>query len=183
MKYIKILTIVLLFFFSFQEVHALAVTQPMPSDLTLKRGDTIPFKFEIQAISSKEDQICTYSISGLKPIKVGFDKEEALVKTGNILDVFGTLEVPVNAPTKEYEGNLIVNCKPDIVSVGVSLIAQTTEIPFLVKVIESEEVETPYWEYFLVWIFIGIAIVLPIWLKFKHKSGLKDNHKKGRKID
>ena len=173
------LIIFLVFLLNFQEVHALAITQPMPSNLTLKRGDTIPFKFKIQAITSREDQFCTYSISDLNPLKVGFDKEESLVKAGNVLEVLGTLKVPFNAPIKYYEGKLIVNCKPNTVAIGVSSITQTTEIPFLVKVIKSEETETSYLNYFLPCILVGLIIFLLIWSKFR--LGSKEYAKKRRK--
>lgn len=138
MKSIKGLIIVLVFFLSFQGVHALAVTQPMPSDLTLKRGDTIPFKFEIQAITSVEDQVCTYSVNGLNPLKITFDKEQAVIDAGKILEIYGAIDVPLYAPAKDFEGKLNVNCRPLIEARGVSVITQATEIPFSARVVESK---------------------------------------------
>lgn len=168
MKFIKILSLFFSILLSIQVARALAIAQPIPSDVTLERGNSLPFKFEIQAITSREDQLCTYSVSGLTPLKVGFDEERALVKAGKVLSVFGTLEVPFNVPIKEYEGKLTIRCKPDIVVLGASLIVDTTEFPFLVKVIKSEKEERLGWEYLSASIFFGIIIIL-VWSGFRHK--------------
>jgi hypothetical protein len=163
---IKILFLILALLFMVQEVRSLAIVQPIPSDVVLKRGESLPIKFEIQAINSRVDQLCTYSISELKPLIVRFDEEEAIVKAGNFLNVFGTLEVPLHAPTKQYEGKLTISCKPNIVTLGGSLIVDTTEFPILVKVIKSEK-ETSDKYYFSALIFVGIIVVIFVWSKFR----------------
>jgi hypothetical protein len=174
---LKNLALIFLFSLFLREVSSLAVAQPMPSNVTLRRGESLPFKFEIQAITSREDQLCTYSIGGLKPLTVKFEKEEALVKAGSFLDVFGTLEVPRNAPLKEYEGKLTVSCRPIVEAKGVSVIVQTTELPFRVKVVGSEgkERKVPA-EFFLV---LAGTLFLCFLLKRKIERG--KGKRKGRK--
>jgi hypothetical protein len=162
----KVLIIVLVFLLSFQGVHALAITQPMPSNLTLKRGDSIPFKFEIQAITSNEDQICTYSVSGLNPLKITFEEEQAVIDAGKVLEIYGRIDVPFYAPAKEFEGKLSVNCRPLIEAKGVSVITQATELPFNARVIESK----PHIDKVTNIVFILVILILLVFGLYKTKA-------------
>jgi len=181
---IKTLIIVSTLLLMIQGVYALAVTQSIPSDITLERGSSLPFNFKIQAMTSRENQSCTYSISGLNPIKVSFDKKDVLVPAGDFLNVFGTLEVPLNAPIKEYEGKLTINCRPDIGTSGASLIVEATRFPFLVEVIESEEAERLRWEHSSAPIFfvvITVILFLVFLSKSRHKTKYRYKHKVKKK--
>jgi hypothetical protein len=160
----------LILFFSIllnvQTVHALAVAQPIPSNVTLKRGESLPITFQIQAITSSQDQLCTYSFNGLNPLKFSFEKEEAVVEAGNKLNVFGTVEIPSNAPLKSYEGELVVNCKPKIEGSGVSVIGQVTSFPFYVRVEKSEKTEDG--KSFILLLIMVLVLAVVIWLsKFR----------------
>lgn len=120
------------------EVFSLAIIQPLPSNVTLKMGESIPFSFEIQALTSKENQSCTYSVSGFDPLIVNFDKVQTKVEAGKSERVFGRLDVPPKAPIKNYRGEIIISCKPDVQGEGVSVLTMATEVPFLVNVIKEE---------------------------------------------
>ena len=161
--------------FSLQSARALAVAQPIPSNVTLKRGESLPFRFNVQAMTSKQDQLCTYSMSGMNSLIVTFEKGEVVVEAGKKLDVLGTLEVPRSAPFKDYEGELIVSCRPNIEASGVSLITQSTRFPFLVKVIKSEEGEEFDWKFLLIPVLVVIIVSLVL---FKLRYRLKPRGKR-----
>lgn len=153
-----------------QTAHALAIAQPFPSNVTIKRGESLPFSFQIQALTSKEDQLCTYSLNGLTPLQISFEKKETIVEAGNKMNVFGTLEVPSNAPIKSYMGELVINCKPNIPSIGVSLVGQVTQFPFYVKVERSEKAGDGK-NFFPLLIFVLVLVVL-LWLIKSRKKEL-----------
>ena len=75
---------------SFQVVRGLGVTRPIPVNLKLLRGDTARFYFQIQAVTSSIDQVCTYSVSGLEPLQVNFDEKSVTVEAGKIKNIYGT---------------------------------------------------------------------------------------------
>ncbi len=120
------------------EVFSLAIIQPLPSNVTLKMGESIPFSFEIQALTSKENQSCTYSASDLEPLVVSFEKVQTKVEAGKAEKVFGRIDIPTKAPVKNYRGGIIISCKPDVQGEGVSVLTMATEVPFLVNVIKEE---------------------------------------------
>lgn len=166
---------VLILFFSIllnvQTVHALAIAQPIPSNVTLKRGESLSFSFQIQALTSKEDKLCTYSVNGLDPLRFSFEQKETIVEAGNKMNVFGTLEVPSNAPIKSYTGELVINCKPNIPSIGVSLVGQVTAFPFYVKV-EKPEKAGDGMSLFPLLIFVLVLVVL-LWLIKSRKKWIR----------
>jgi hypothetical protein len=137
MKNLKILIIVFIVLFGLKDVYSLAISQPMPTNMTLKRGETLPFRFEIQGINSNQDLQCTYSINGLNPLKISFNDDKTVVKAGSIVQVSGTLEIPDNSSAKEYTGNLVVSCDPTTETEG-SVIAQTMGVLFKVNVVKVE---------------------------------------------
>lgn len=169
------LKILILFFsvlLNVQTAHALAIAQPFPSNVTLKRGESLPFSFQIQALTSKEDQFCTYSLNGLNPLMSSFEKKEAVVEAGNKMNIFGTLEVPSNAPIKSYTGELVINCKPNMPSIGVSLVGQVTQFPFYVKVEKSEKGGEGT-NFLPLLIFVSVLIVILLFVKFRKGLSFK----------
>ncbi|MDI6826523.1 MAG: hypothetical protein QMD36_05070 [Candidatus Aenigmarchaeota archaeon] len=125
---------------SIQTAMSLGVTQPIPIDLKLLRGDAARFYFEIQAVMESSRQSCSYSISGLDPLVISFDKKEVVVNAGDIKNIYGTVSVPIDAPIKAYNGDLTVSCRP-FVGEGVSgsVIHKTLVVPFTVNVVEKLE--------------------------------------------
>ena len=175
MKLFKTFIIVCIFLVKIQAVNALAVTKPIPSNITLKNGESLQFNFDIQAVTSKEDLICTYSTHDLKPLIINFNEEKSVVKAGGIKEIFGTIEIPFHASVKEYIGNLIVSCEPVTGTEGVSIIAQTIEVPFRINVINIEE---SYKKGFIEILIIITISVLLILYKFKSKTTQKQQKKK-----
>ena len=113
----------------------MAVVQPLPANITLKRGESIPFSFEIQAITSKEDQLCSYTTEGLKPLHVIFEQPEIKVEAGRTARVFGLVEVPFYATAKEYNGWIIVTCRSSVKERGISMVSLSFKIPFSITVV------------------------------------------------
>ena len=177
---LKTLILLSTILFSLEAVHALAIAQPMPSNITLKRGESLPFRFNVQAVTSKEDQHCTYSMTGLNSLTVTFEKEEIIVEAGKELDVYGSIEVPTKAPTKEYKGEFIVSCNPNIEVSGVSVMTQSTRFPFFVKVEKSGEEEGLDWKYILAFFIVVIIIVISVIIKSKYGQKNKESKNKSQ---
>lgn len=179
MRNLKILISICVFLLGFQEVYALAISQPIPTNMTLKVGESLPFRFEIQAINSNEDLLCIYSINGLKPLKTIFNENKSVVKAGEVAQVLGTLEIPLNSPVKEYNGNLAVICSPTTDVTG-SVITQTMSVSFKVNVVKVEESDKGSIELFL--ILVGIAILFFIFdVNFKRSFSKAKKNRRGRK--
>ncbi|MDI6826521.1 MAG: hypothetical protein QMD36_05060 [Candidatus Aenigmarchaeota archaeon] len=133
------LIIFLTLLMTIQTVSSLGVTQPIPIDLKLLRGDAARFYFEIQATMDSK-QYCTYSVTGLDPLVISFDKKEVVVNAGDIKNIYGTVSVPIDAPIKTYDGTLIVSCKPHVeLEASGSVIQQTMGVKFVIDVIEKLE--------------------------------------------
>ncbi len=91
-------------------VVALGVTSPVPKGMKLLRGESSTFEFEIQAVTSADDMVCTYSMTEMAPIAVAFDSDQVTVKAGTIETVYGEVTVPADTPFKTYTAELIVSC-------------------------------------------------------------------------
>lgn len=126
---------------TFSLVKSLAITQPMPFKLSLLKGDSARFVFQIQAITSKNSQTCLLSVSGFEPLKVTLDEEKVTVNAGGIKKVYGTVYVPEDAQLGRYEGKITASCNPSISMEGISGSAITTSMStnFVINVVESIE--------------------------------------------
>jgi hypothetical protein len=120
------------------QVQALGVTRPVPYDIQLQKGEKAGFVFEIQAVTSSEKQLCSYSITGLAPIQVAFEESEAIVDAGSIKNVYGTVTIPESAETKTYQGSLTVSCGAYAEGQVSGSIVKTTVggSPFNIRVVE-----------------------------------------------
>jgi len=137
MKKIKIvLSLLISIFFSFQITNVLGVTQPILEKNTMLKGDSSRFYFEIQAVGYTYKQSCIWSLNGMDPLKVNFDETSVIVDAGEIKKVYGTVSVPADTPTKTYNGWLSVTCEPYVEVSGGSSIKKTTNVPFVVNVVE-----------------------------------------------
>jgi hypothetical protein len=134
LTFIIFLTVLL----SIQIVSSLGLTRPT-SGINLLRGDSTQFSFQIQAVTSTEDQSCTYSMSGLDPLIITFDENQVIVKAGEIKNVYGTVSIPDDAEIKKYTGEITVKCKPQVEGVSGSLIQRTMISDFSVSVVGTEE--------------------------------------------
>jgi len=120
-----------------QVVRSLGVTDPT-AGINLLRGDSTKFSFQIQAVTSPDDQVCSYSVSGMEPLVISFDENEVVIKAGNIKNIYGTVSVPQNAEIKNYKGELTVKCRPQG-EVSGSVIHRTMISDFAVNVVGTIE--------------------------------------------
>jgi hypothetical protein len=125
---------------SIETVWSLGVTRPIPMDLKLLRGDSARFYFQIQNVMELNKQSCSYSVSGVEPLKIIFDEKEAIVNVNEVQNVYGTISIPDNSPIKTYSGDLTVSCRPyaEGESSG-SVIHKTLIVPFTASVVEKTE--------------------------------------------
>ena len=105
-----LLVITLGILFNAQLAQSLGVTRPVPYDIELMIGESAGFTFQIQAVTSTERLLCSYSISGLESLEMDFEEEEAVVDAGSIKNVYGTITVPGGVEIKTYNGRLTVSC-------------------------------------------------------------------------
>jgi len=152
-------------------IKSLGVTRPIPYNIELMKNESAGFMFEIQAVTSTERLLCTFSIDGLDGLDLGFREKEVIVEAGSIKNVYGTVTVPADAEVKTYNGKLYVSCEATEKE-GVSGSTVKTSIGgsrFDVKVVELREKEikeiAPPHEaddYMMVIIIAIIAIVLTV---------------------
>ena len=144
LKIKKLTFIVFLTLSMIQNVYSLGLTEPT-FGISLLRGDSAEFNFQIQAVTSSDDQSCSYSIDGMDPLVISFEENEVLVKAGEKKNIYGTVSVPEDAEIKKYKGDLTVRCKPQIGDdVSGSVIHRTMISEFSVNVVETlEEREVP----------------------------------------
>jgi len=167
-----------------QSVYSLGVTRPVPYDIELMRGESADFTFQIQATTSTNRILCSYSIAGLDPLEIEFEEPEALINAGSVKRVYGTVTVPDDASYKDYRGKLSVSC--GAVSEGgegiSGSIVMTTigDSPLNVKVVEIRgeeirEITRPELEAppYLMIIAIIIVIISVIGVLYYIKFGKK----------
>jgi len=188
LKYKKLsLIATLLVLLSFQVVWSFGITEPLPVGLKLLRGDAQRFFFQIQAVSSTDKLECTYSITGMDPLIISFDKNSVTVDAGGVENVYGTVTVPETAPIKTYGGQVMVNCAPSIgAQEGTgSRLQQSMAVQFNINVvgaleerkvetISEEQPKTSYVPTFTILIVIILVIVIGYWFFTKNRKKTKE---------
>ncbi|MCX6814808.1 MAG: hypothetical protein NTY20_04135 [Candidatus Aenigmarchaeota archaeon] len=168
---------------SLQTVQSLGVTRPVPYDVQLMKGEEAGFYFEIQAVTSTEKQLCTYGISGLEPLQVTFEKNEAVIEAGSIENVYGKVKVPDDAQIKTYSGSLSVSCGAYTEGQVSGSVVKTTVggSPFNVRVVElrtreirdigpSKEAGFDYTTIIILLAIIIIIVVTGVYYKLAYKK-------------
>jgi hypothetical protein len=85
---------------------------------------------------------CSYSVSGLDPLIVSFDRREVVVNSGENVKVYGTLTAPSNTPFATYdEGKFYVSCEPIEKLTGSKIV--NSGLLIFPSVSVKEEVERP----------------------------------------
>lgn len=164
-----LLVITLGILFNAQLAQSLGVTRPVPYDIELMRGESAGFTFQIQAVTSTERLLCSYSISGLESLEIDFEEEEAVVDAGSIKNVYGTITVPEGFEIKTYNGRLSVSCgaySPEDVS-GSAVRTTIGGSAFNIKVVEVRDsdirkIEPPAKPVDYTTIIIALAIIIII---------------------
>jgi len=173
---------------SFQAVQSLGITGGKPSDLRMMGGDIADFSFQIQALSSTNDQSCTVSTEGFDPLIITFEDQTVIVGAGETETVYGTITIPSNAEIKAYEGRLWADCSPhiEVHDVTGSKINQKMGIVFSLDVVATEAERNvperkapeqgkpvaPYLPTYIILIIIAAVLVVGVyyWLKKDKKK-------------
>lgn len=192
----KILPLILGVLMLIQIAYA-GVTNPLPTELNLFKGEEGRFKFQIQAVTSDQDLGCLVSSAEDSPIKVLFDYGKVIVPAGTIKEVYGTIRVPEDAKQGQYETKFCVSCGAVEAGGGTTVRIDTCDLPIKVNVISErtkENMNVPSKEpptvLYLIIIITFISIVaIYLWskglfrekLKTKKKRNIKTNRKKAKK--
>jgi len=164
-------------------VVSVGVGDPIPTDLRVLRNNVGDFFFSIFAVDSSTGLTCTYSVTGIEPLSVTFDDPEVFVEAGGEKIVYGTINVPENAPIKSYSGIIKVTCEPKVeMGVTGSKIIQSTLGSFKLSVVEKleeqptlpvlpeEEEKTGIPTAAILVIIVVIVIILSVYFLYKRKK-------------
>ena len=88
------------------------ITNPLPTELNLYKGESGRFKFQVQTVASNQELECTPSLEGDSPLEIEFDEEVVIAPAGSVRDVYATVSVPNDVGFGTYEENFCLACKP-----------------------------------------------------------------------
>lgn len=118
--------------------NALAgVTNPLPAELNLKRGETGHFKFQVQAVASKEDISCIFEEIDMTPILIEFEESNAIIKAGEKRYIIGSAFVPKDVEFGSYEEKFCVKCQPVEKKEGNQVNIVTCGLPIKVNIVKE----------------------------------------------
>lgn len=120
------------------------VTNPLPTELNLLKGESGRFKFQIQTIASNQEIECTYALAEESPLLVSFDPTEIIVPAGSIREVRGTVTVPKDLDFGTYEEKFCISCKPTEGTAGTSVAIDTCGLPIKVNVVSERTRDNMY---------------------------------------
>jgi len=138
-KILLVLTF-LIFLIVAQTVSA-GVTNPLPTELNLLKGESGRFKFQIQTIANNQEIKCSYYLADESLLKVSFDPSEIIVPAGTARDIYGTVTVPRELDYGTYEENFCISCKPTAGQAGTAVEINTCDLPIKVNVVTEEQKE------------------------------------------
>ncbi len=167
------------------------VTNPLPTELNLFRGETGRFKFQIQTVASNQELECLFYLSEESPLQVTFDPATIIVPAGTVRDVYGSVFVPRDLKFQTYEENFCISCAPTEGAAGTSVKIETCDLPIKVNVVQERTRDNmfvpprPFPLYLKILIGAGvlIAIIIVIYLirKLLGKKKVKVVKKKAAK--
>lgn len=135
------LIILLTLLLSIQTIRSMSLSEPIPVDLKMIRGDSARFYFFIGTAGSGTRQFCSYTINGMEPLIITLDENKITMNPDENKRIYGTISVPDDAPIKTYTGKLAVDCKPDLKESesGGSMITNSMGTQFKVDVVGKQE--------------------------------------------
>jgi len=141
MKKILICTIMVLILSS---IVFAGVTNPLPTELNLLKGESGRFKFQVQTITSDQEVECTSSLSEESIFTIDFDPSTITVPAGTVRDIYGTINVPKNLEYGTYEETFCLSCKPTQSSEGAAVLIETCNLPIKVNVVSERTRDNMY---------------------------------------
>lgn len=192
---LKLLLFPVIFIILLQTAFA-GVTNPLPAEIELLKGESGRFKFQIQAIAHEETVECSYSMENPESsLKVSFDEPSTIVQAGTVRDVYGTVKAPRSLDFGEYTEYFCVNCRAiSPPPPGAQVQINVCSLPINVNVVKERTKdnmyipEKPLPALFypmitaLAVILILIAIIVILLLKKRKREGKKVRHEHHKHI-
>jgi hypothetical protein len=120
------------------------VTNPLPAELNLLKGESGRFKFQIQTIAGNQELECVYNLEGESSLSVDFDPDKIIVPAGTVRDVYGTVTVPRDLDFGAYEEKFCISCKPTSGIAGAAVQIDTCNLPIRVNVVAERTRDNMY---------------------------------------
>ena len=163
------------------------VTNPLPTELNLLKGESGRFKFQVQTITSDQEVECTSSLPEESIFTIDFDPPTITVPARSVQDIYGTVNVPKDIEFGTYEETFCLSCKPTQSPEGAAVLIETCNLPIKVNVVSERTRDNmyippkPFPLYGKVLIGIGglaLAAVIVYLLKRKKKTAKPKRKKK-----
>ncbi len=136
------------------QIVSAGVTNPAPTNLELKKGESGRFKFQIQNTKQAEPVICSAVLEGDSPLIIEFDEEEMAVEGNSIKYFYGTVTPPDDDTRSEgrlkpiefgqYTQSFCVQCRKGAAAAGAAIQIITCSLPINVNVVEGRTKENMY---------------------------------------
>ncbi|MBW3004045.1 hypothetical protein KY337_05775 [Candidatus Woesearchaeota archaeon] len=158
------------------------VTNPLPSELQLLKGESGRFKFQIQNINKPTAVECSLELEG-SFLDVEFDDDVVTVDANAISEFYGTVKAPKELG--KYTQNFCVKCAPIDQASGAAVTVDSCGLPINVNVVltktrENMTVENKSSNMLPVIIVIIVLVVIFLLYWYMLRPKLKASAKKAR---
>lgn len=122
------------------------VTNPLPSEIQLLKGESGRFKFQIQTIAHPYAVICSYAVEENPIFNLRFDDAELIVEGNQVKDFYGTVTAPRKLDYGKYSAKFCISCK-DIQNPpqpGANVEIRTCGIPINIDVVKQRTVQNMF---------------------------------------
>jgi hypothetical protein len=113
------------------------VTNPLPTELNLEKGENGRFKFQIQTVASNQELNCNYYLTGAAVFDVEFDPDTIIVPAGTVREVYGTVKVSRDMDYGNYQEEFCISCFPTDNPGGAAVAVETCGLPLNVNVVDE----------------------------------------------
>jgi hypothetical protein len=120
------------------------VTNPLPTELNLMKGESGRFKFQIQTIASNQEVQCVSSLAEESPLLIEFDPDEIIVPASTVREVRGTVTVPDEIEFGTFQEEFCISCRPTEGAPGSSVSVDTCGLPLKVNVVQERTRDNMY---------------------------------------
>jgi hypothetical protein len=174
--------IVIIFLLTASLVYA-GVTNPLPPQLELLKGETGRFKFQVQNLNKPVALDCSFELEGTKNLDVTFDQSSGTINANDKSDFFGSVKAPDTIG--RYTQNFCVRCSPKSQESGASVKIDSCGLPINVNVVaqktkENMRVEDRHDNKIIYVGVIALVVIIAciLWYYFRKKSHKKISKKK-----
>lgn len=115
------------------------VTNPLPSELELLKGESGRFKFQVQNMNRPAPIECLLELEGSSDLDISFDVNKVLVPANSKTELRGTVKAPDMLGS--FNQNFCVKCMPADQESGASVSIDSCGLPINVKVVNKRSRE------------------------------------------